>query len=212
MKSKAYIGIRKWLLNPVTFFFRIHAHNPENEPREEDGAYIICSNHISNADPVFLCAATSEQQPHFMAKKELFKVPVLNKIVKALGAFPVDRKGADVGAIRKTIKMLEEGKCIGIFPQGHRYKGVNPRGTEVKSGLGMIAVKAQANILPCYIKMKKRKWALFRRVDVYIGKPIKFEELQYNPEASGEYIRISNYVFDRICTIGESVDAENGKQ
>lgn len=211
MKSKAYIGIRKWLLNPVKFFFRIHAHDAENEPLEEDGPYIICSNHISNADPVFLCAATSEQQPCFMAKKELFKVPILNKIVKALGAFPVDRKGADVGAIRKTIKMLEEGKCIGIFPQGHRFKGVYPRETEIKSGLGMIAVKAQANILPCYIKMKKRKWALFRRVDVYIGKPIKFEELNYDPEASGEYMRISNYVFDKICTIGDAVDAENRK-
>ncbi len=211
MKSKAYIGIRKWLLNPVTFFFRIHAHDAHNEPREEDGPYIICSNHTSNADPIFLCAATKEQQPHFMAKKELFKVPVLNKIVKALGAYPVDRKGADIGAIRKTIRMLGEGKCIGIFPQGHRFKGVDPRETEVKSGLGMIAVKAQANILPCYIKMKKRRWALFRRVDVYIGKPIKFEELNYDPEAQGEYIRISNYVFDRICTIGESVDAEGKK-
>jgi len=211
LKSKAYIGIRKWLLNPVKFFFRIHAHDAENEPREEDGPYIICSNHTSNADPVFLCAATSEQQPCFMAKKELFKVPVVNKIVKALGAFPVDRKGADVGAIRKTIKMLEEGKCIGIFPQGHRFKGVDPRETEIKSGLGMIAVKAKANVLPCYIKMKKRKWALFRRVDVYIGKPIKFEELQYDPEAAGEYMRISKYIFDKICSIGEAVDAENRK-
>ena len=211
MKSNAYITIRKWLLNPVKFFFRIHAHDASNEPCEEDGPYIICSNHISNADPVFLCAATCEQQPHFMAKKELFKVPLLNKLVAALGAYPVDRKGADVGAIRKTIKMLGEGKCIGIFPQGHRYKKVDPRETEVKSGLGMIAAKSGATILPCYIKMKKRKWALFRRVDVYIGKPIKFEELQYDPEASGEYIRISNYVFDKICSIGDAVDAENRK-
>ncbi len=211
MKSKAYIGIRKWLLNPVKFFFRIHAHDASNEPREEDGPYIICSNHISNADPVFLCAATSEQQPHFMAKKELFKVPVVNSIVKALGAYPVDRKGADVGAIRKTIRMLGEGKCIGIFPQGHRFMGVYPRDTEVKSGLGMIAAKSGATVLPCYIKMKKRKWSLFRRVDVYIGKPITAEELAYNPEAQGEYLRISNYVFDRICTIGDAVDAENRK-
>ena len=211
MKSKAYIGIRKWLLNPVKFFFRIHAHDAHNEPRDEDGPYIICSNHISNADPVFLCAATSEQQPHFMAKKELFKVPVVNSIVKALGAYPVDRNGADVGAIRKTIKMLQDGKCIGIFPQGHRYKGVYPRETSVKNGLGMMAVKAEATVLPCYIKIKKRKWALFRRVDVYIGKPIKFEEFGYDPEAQGEYMRISNYVFDKICSIGDEVDAENRK-
>ncbi len=211
MKSKAYIRIRKWLLNPVVFLFRIHAHDSDNEPCEEEGPYIICSNHTSNADPVFLCAATFEQQPHFMAKKELFKVPIVNKIVAALGAYPVDRKGADVGAIRKTIKMLDEGKCIGIFPQGHRFKGVDPRGTEVKSGLGMIAVRAKANVLPCYIKMKKRKWAPFRRVDVYIGKPIRFEELGYDPEAQGEYMRISNYVFDRICSMGEEIDAKDKK-
>ena len=211
MKSKAYIGIKKWLAGPVAFLFRIHSHDSENEPGEEDGPYIICANHTSNADPVFLCVATDLQQPHFMAKKELFKVPIVNKLVGALGAYPVDRGGADVAAIRKTIKMLKEGKCIGIFPQGHRYKGVDPRGTDVKNGLGMIAVRAEANILPCYIKMKKRRWAPFRRVDVYIGKPIKFEELKYDPEAAGEYMRISRYVFDRICDMGEEIE-KNEKQ
>lgn len=211
MKSKAYINIKKWLAKPVIFLFRIHAHSSENEPREEDGPYIIAANHISNADPIFLCAATDFQQPHFMAKKELFKVPLLNKLVTALGAYPVDRKGADVGAIRKTIKMLEEGKCIGIFPQGHRNKGVDPRETEVKSGLGMIAAKSGATVLPCFIKMKKRRWAPFRRVDVYIGKPIRPEEINYDPEGKGEYVRISQMVFDRICEIGESVDAAENK-
>lgn len=209
MKSKAYINIKKWLAKPVIFLFRIHAHDAENEPCESDGPYVIASNHMSNADPVFLCAATDLQQPHFMAKKELFKVPLVNKLVAALGAYPVDRKGADVAAIKKTIRMLGEGKCIGIFPQGHRYMGVNPRETEIKSGLGMIVAKAEANVLPCYIKMKKRRWAPFRRVDVYIGKPIKFEEFNYDPEAHGEYMRISRFVFDRICDMGESVDAQN---
>ncbi len=208
MKSDAYIRIRKWLLNPVIFLFRIHAHDSENEPCDEDGPYIICSNHTSQADPVFLCASTSKQQPHFMAKKELFKVPIVNKLVGALGAYPVDRNGADVGAIRKTIKMIEDGKCIGIFPQGHRCMGVDPRDTEIKSGIGMITVKAHANVLPCYIKMKKRRWAPFRRVDVYIGKPIKFDEFNYDPEAQGEYLRISKVIFDRICTIGETIDAQ----
>ena len=189
--------------------FRIHAHGSENEPSESDGPYIIAANHMSNADPVFLCAAIDIQQPHFMAKKELFKVPVVNKIVAALGAYPIDRKGADVATIRKTINMLKDGKCIGIFPQGHRFMGVNPRETDLKSGLGMIAVKAEATVLPCYIKMKKRKWAPFRRVDVYVGKPIKFEEFNYDSEAAGEYMRISRYVFDRICEIGESVDAQD---
>lgn len=203
MKSKAYERIHKWLGGFVRFIFRIRVHGAENEPREQDGAYLMISNHISNIDPIVLCAATKEQQPNFMAKKELFKVPVLRKIVKALGAFPVDRGGADVGAIKKAIKLLEDGYCVGIFPQGHRRKGVNPRTTEVKNGVAMLAVKSQAQILPCYIKTKKNKLAPFRRVDVYIGKPIKFDELEYNAEASGEYARIARLAFERVCDLGD---------
>ena len=71
----------------------------------------------------------------------------------------------------------------------------------------MIAIKAEATVLPCYIKMKKNRWAPFRRVDVYIGKPIRFEEFDYNPEAQGEYMRISKQVFDIICDMGEKTDA-----
>ncbi len=204
MKSKAYIWVKKYLAGIVRFLFRIKAHGSENEPDVSQGPYIMVCNHISNADPVFLCASTDLQQPHFMAKKELFKVPLLNKLVAALGAYPVDRSGADVGAVRKTIKMLEKGKSIGIFPQGHRQKGKDPRQTDVKNGVAMIAVKAQATVLPCFIKTKKRKWTPFCRVDVYIGKPISFEELEYDPEATGEYKRISQYIFNKICELGEN--------
>ena len=200
--------MKKYLAPPVRFLFRIHPHGSENEPDAADGPYVMICNHISNADPVFLCAATDKQQPHFMAKKELFKVPLVNKLVAALGAYPVDRAGADAGAIRKTIKMLGEGKCIGIFPQGHRQKGIDPRETEVKNGAALIAVKANATVLPCFVKTKKRKWTPFCRVDVYIGKPIKPEELNYDPEAQGEYRRISQYLFEKVCEIGEKANEQ----
>ena len=206
MKSKAYINIKKWLAAPVRFLFRIKGHNVENEPDECEGPYVVISNHIANIDPVSICAVIDKQQPHFMAKKELFKVPLLNKLVTALGAYPVDRKKADVGAIKRTIAMLEEGKCIGIFPQGHRMKGVDPRTTEIKSGVGMIVTRAKVTVLPCFIKTKKRKFTPFCKIDVYVGKPIKFEELNYDPEASGENIRISRYLFDKVCELGESVN------
>ena len=206
MKSKAYINIKKWLAAPVRFLFRIKGHNVENEPDECDGPYVLISNHIANIDPVSICAVIDKQQPHFMAKKELFRVPLLNKLVAALGAYPVDRKKADVGAIKKTIAMLEEGKCIGIFPQGHRRKGIDPRETEVKSGVGMIVTRAKVTVLPCFIKTKKRKFTPFCRIDVYVGKPIRFEELNYDPEAKGENIRISQYLFDKVCELGESVN------
>ena len=61
---------------------------------------------------------------------------------------------------------------------------------------------------------KKNRFAFFRRVDVYMGKPIKFEELGYDPDAAGEYARITNLMFERVCELYDSAEAEakeNGK-
>lgn len=210
MKSKSYSNLQKILGGFVRFIFRAHAHNIENEPSENEGQYILVSNHISNVDPIILCSVLKKQQPHYMAKKELFKVPVLKGIIKAMGAFPVNRGGVDVSAIKHSVKLLEEGKCVGIFPQGHRYKGVDPKETSVKTGAAMLACKTQTQILPCFLKTKKRKIALFSRVDVIVGKPISFEELSFDPEGKGEYARISKLIFDRVCEL-EATDIKKKK-
>ena len=66
-------------------------------------------------DVVFLCVALKRQQPHFMAKEGLFRVPVLRRLVRWLGAYPVARGRSDVGAIKHTIKLLESR----YVPAGH---------------------------------------------------------------------------------------------
>ena len=208
MKSKAYIWVKKYLGGLVRFLFRISSYGSENEPCAEDGPYIVISNHISNLDPIFICSVMKHQQPHFMAKKELFKIPLLSSLITALGAYPVDRGGADVGAIRKTIRMLEEGKSIGIFPQGHRQRGLDPNATEVKNGIAMIAARSEKQVLPCFIRTKKRKFTPFCKVEVIVGKPVKFSELNYNPDALGEYSRISKLLFERVCELEDSCRGE----
>ena len=212
MKSKFFIWIVKWLGPAVRVLFRLHFHNIENEPDPSEGPYVMICNHISNADPVFLCAGKTKQQPRFMAKKELFKIPLVKQLVSGLGAYPVDRSGADVSAIKNSIQMLKEGKCVGIFPQGHREKGINPRDAHLKNGAAMIAAKAQATVFPCCVKTKKNKFAFFRRVDVYYGKPVKFEELNYDPVASGEYTRITKFMFERVCELYDMAEAEEIKR
>lgn len=213
MKSKFYIFI-KAVIGPIArVIFRIKYHGAENEPRAEEGPYILICNHISNPDPVFLCAGIEHQQPYYMAKKELFKVPILGSLVKALGAYPVNRGGADVSAIKNTISILKSGRCIGIFPQGHREPGKTPMEANIKTGAAMIAVKTQATVFPCCIKTKDNKFKLFRRIDVYYGKPIKFEELGYDHEAPGEYLRIANLMFDRVAELyrGAEEEGKSGK-
>ncbi len=208
MKSRFYVFI--WhIVSPLArVLFGVRFHNADNEPKAEDGSYILICNHISNPDPVFLCSGLKNQQPHFMAKKELFKVPILGKLVSALGAFPVNRGGADVSAIKNTIATLKSGKCVGIFPQGHREAGKTPMEANLKTGAAMIAVKAQATVFPCCIKTKNNKFKLFRRIDVYYGKPIKFEELGYDGEASGEYARITELMFDRVRELYKSAEED----
>ena len=211
MKSKFFVWVVRIVGPIVRFIGNVHYHGLENEPDAGSGPYVMVCNHISNIDPLFLCAGKTRQQPHFMAKKELFKIPVLNKVLEALGAYPVDRGGADVSAIRKTIDMLNNGKCIGIFPQGHREKGIAPKDANLKNGAAMVTCKAQATVLPCCIVTKKNKFSLFRRTDVYFGRPISFAELEYNHDNPGEYSRVTGVMFDRVCELYRAATESDGE-
>ena len=207
--SRVYRVAYALLAGLVGKLFRIHVTGRENEP--DEGGFIVCANHMSATDPVVLCYAFKKHQVRFMAKKELFKVPVVSSIVRMLGAFPIDREGKDVGTIKNAVAMVEEGKCMGIFPQGHRYPEVDPRSTPKKNGAALIATKARATVIPAYIVRKNNKFKFFRKTWVIIGKPISFEELNYDPEGSGEYARITDLVFNEICLLGEGFDEKKAK-
>ncbi len=209
-KSRAYRVIYAIFAGIIGFLFQIRVVGGENEP--DTGRFVVCANHTSATDPIAICYAFRKHQVRFMAKKELFSIPVLAQLIRLLGAFPVDRGGSDVGAIRRSVDMVKSGKCMGIFPQGHRYPKVDPRTTKAKNGAALIATRASADIVPAYIVRKNNKFRLFRRTYVIIGEKIPFEALGYNPEADGEYARITSMVFDRVCTLGEKFAEEKAKE
>lgn len=200
-RSRLYSVVWALLAKPLQFLTRIHVHGRENEPI--GGACLVVCNHLTWRDPIMLCIALKHNQPHFMAKKELFKIPLLAQLISALGAYPVNRGGADVSAIRYTIRLLQDGVPVGMFPQGHRYNGVDPRSTKPKTGAAMIALKADVPILPMYINVKGNKAKLFCRKDIYIGKPIMPADLHFDPEASGEYDRMAAEIFEAVCALGD---------
>ncbi len=186
--------------------FNIKVVNRENET--DKGGFLVCANHVSASDAVVIAYAFRKHQVMFMAKKELFKIPLLAQLIKMLGAFPIDRGGNDVGAIKRAVSILEEGKCLGIFPQGHRYPGVDPRTTQKKNGAALICTRAKADVVPVYIWRKNNKFKLFCRTYVVIGERIPFESLGYDPEGTGEYKRVTDKVFDVVCDMGEEFDAK----
>ena len=167
---KGFYGFwHRILAGPLRFLCNIRIEGSENEPRPEDGAFLVCANHTTAGDPVWLCASLRRQQPHFMSKAELFKIPLLGGLIRLLGAYPVERGSADVSSLRTTVNLLHDGKCVGMFPQGTRRPGVDPATTPVKSGVGIITVRGGVQILPVYIKTKKFRAGVFCRKNIIIG-------------------------------------------
>ncbi len=208
--GKFYNTVYKLLSGVIKKLYRVEVIGAENEP--DEGPFIVAANHLSNHDVVVL-AACMKHQVRYIAKAELFKIPLLAQLIKALGAFPVKRGAGDVGAIKTTVALLEEGNVVGFFPQGHRYKGVHPSETEVKPGIGLVAVKAKAKILPVAIYSKKYKMGFFRKTKIIVGKPIDFESHLPLEGNKNDYQRIADTVFADICEMTPKYPAlPEGKQ
>ena len=183
-------------------FFRLEVKGLENELKE--GACLICANHISMHD-IFFIGTQLNRQIYFFAKKELFKNPILRKILTSFGTIPVNRGAGDLKAIKSTIEVLEKGNYVGLFPQGTRIPDKEPSVDDAKAGVGLFAYRSKCSILPVHIKTKNYRVRLFRKVTVTIGKPISFEELGFSAEKSNmaEYNAASKLIFERICELGK---------
>ena len=198
---KVMKGIFKY---PLKAIFCVRVTGAENVP--ETGGFLVCVNHTSMAD-VILIAIAMKHQPRFMAKKEALSVPVVGAFLRSLGAFSVDRGGADVGAVKKAISLIEDGGVVSIFPQGHRYPKVAARSTPVRHGAGLIAYRASCGVLPMYIKTKSGQVKAFHRNEIVIGEPIPREALGFAEGGSAEYRRATELIFDRVCDIGVAAGA-----
>lgn len=110
------------------------------------GPCLVVSNHCSWLDPPVLGCSLSHRQLHFMAKKELFDYPVLGRVIRALGAFPVERGQADRKSLRLALEYLSQGRIVCLFPEGTRGDGGRMGPWHV--GLAMLAQRAQVPVVP----------------------------------------------------------------
>lgn len=146
----------------------------ENLPFE--GPVILAINHVSLWDPIV--AACSITRPvSFMAKEELFTIPLLGPIIRRLGVFPVKRGQGDISAIRQSLKILKEQRVLGLFPEGTRSKT-----GELQKGLPGVALlmdKGKATVLP--IKLSGTQHLLTKgwgKIEVVIGSPLTPEMME----------------------------------
>ena len=191
----------KCIVSPIyRFLFNVKVKGIENIPK--DGGVLLCPNHIAAVD-VLSIGAVSPRQITFIAKKELFSIPILRGLIKGLGAVKIDRGGADVGALKTAVSTLESGKVVVIFPQGHRCPGFNPATTPIKHGAGLIAYHAKCYVVPVCINLKKGKYALFRKTEVIFGKAYSYEDLGFNNGGRDEYQSATETVFGDISKLAD---------
>lgn len=156
----------------------------ENIPAE--GGFIIASNHMKALDPVFIAIGVENRQIHYMGKKELFEKPVIKTLLKKVNGFPIVRGGADKEALDYAERVVKEGHILGIFPEGTRSKDYKP--ARARSGVGLIAKEAKADILPVSIyncdEMKKGT-----KITIRFGELIPYEKLGFTEEGAREEVK-----------------------
>lgn len=195
----------------MRLLFRLEVRDAGKVPAT--GPVLLVSNHSSLLDPPAVGGAALRKLS-FLAKAELFRVPVLGPVLRRVGARPIRREGADPAAMRTALRVLEERGALLIFPEGTR----GPEGVlrAAKAGAGMLAVMSGAQVVPVYVSGSGRAWPKGRRlprpgrVTVVFGEPLRFEA-KGGGDRRQEYEAASRAMMAAIGRLKDSMEARHAQ-
>lgn len=190
--------IQRFIIRTLTrSYLGIRVNGLENIP--SSGPIIIAANHCSFLDPPIIGLGIPRQIT-YLAKEELFAIPVLGWWLRSVGSYPVARGRGDVRILKTALRLLKEGKTLLIFPEGTRSADgiVQP----LESGFAWLAIKANVPVIPIYTADTYRlmpRQARFPKPGVIrlnVGEPVLPE-----PEDAGD----SHERIERLAKRVESV-------
>ncbi|MFZ1948089.1 MAG: lysophospholipid acyltransferase family protein [bacterium] len=181
----------------------------EHIPRT--GPVIIASNHISYADPPVVGSAVP-REVYFMAKEELFTNPAFGWLIRRYNAIALRRAVGDLGAVRKAVDLLRQGRAVLMFPEGTR--SLAGQLLKAKPGVGLIACTAGVPVVPAYVAGTNCLWRVCVRragLRVSFGPPLTAAVLP-GARSSGrdKYQAFSDEVMRRIGELADSAGARHG--
>jgi 1-acyl-sn-glycerol-3-phosphate acyltransferase len=155
--------------------FDLRASGIENVPKQ--GGVLIVANHQSFLDPAML-GAKVKRPMSFLAKSELFTNKIFGGMIRAVNAFPVRQGEGDVGAVRETIKRLQEGHILVMFPEGGRCE--DGEIAPLQTGVGLIVRRAgpTVTVVPAAVEGAFKAWPRGQRfprcskIRLKYGKPM----------------------------------------
>ena len=199
-QSKVLYRVGQAVCRPIMkVFYRCKFINNNSIPHE--GAYIIASNHMSFSDPVLL-GLGQRRRLFFMAKQELFKNKFFAGLIRALGAFPVERGAGDGKAIKTGEDLIKEGNVMTIFIEGGRTKTgefMRPR-----SGCALVAQQMQVPVIPACITITGNPKHRFAKRVIHFGDPLTPQQLGLTPDGDRRQLKnATNMIMDEIKKMRE---------
>lgn len=183
--------------------FRRKVVGAENIP--QDGPALICANHQSFIDPPLVGSAV-KRPVHYMARHDLFTVPVLGWLIARVNAFPVKRSGGgDPAAFKNIFRLLEEKEIVLLFPEGTRSCDGNLQ--KPLPGAGLIVYQANVPVIPCYVHGSREvlprgsRFLHFHPLTVTFGRPIDFSTYYQSKKSKDLYREMSAKIMSEIAVL-----------
>jgi 1-acyl-sn-glycerol-3-phosphate acyltransferase len=194
-------------------YFRWRVYNAERVPRE--GGVILAANHASHIDPPIIGAALP-RSINYLARKSLFRFPVMGAVLRSWQAVPVDRDGGGAAGLKTILDRLLAGGGIILFPEGTRT--TDGRLQPARSGVGLTVIKSTAPVVPVRVFGSYEAYGRHmtlpraRQVTIKFGRPMDFAALRAEartcdkPRLKAIYQEVANEIMAAIAKLEPRAD------
>lgn len=195
------------------FYFGWRVYNPERVPLE--GPVILAANHASFIDPPLVGSGVT-RAINYLARENLFDIPVVGFILRHWLVVPVDREGGGAKGLKIILERLLEGNAIILFPEGTRTR--EGKLQPARSGIGLTVIKSNAPVVPVRVfgtfeaYNRNLRWPRPRRVAVKYGCPLLFQELRAEakictkPRLKEIYQEVADEIMAAIAKLEQKTD------
>ncbi len=180
-----------WLVGMIIFksVFQLKIEGGEKIPSK--GGVVVVGNHRSYLDPIIMTFTTCRKM-NFMAKDDLFRNAIFGYFITKMGAFPLRRDKLDRKAYQKALRILREGKILGLFPEGTR--SISAKLGDLKKGSVRIALSANVPVVPVVIQGTDKilpigaKMIRWGKIRLKVGDPIVIQNYRNKKEEKVDYV------------------------
>lgn len=179
-------------------------------PRE--GPVILASNHTAGIDPIIIQGTTLHRTIGFIVAKEYYESPIAGRFMRMVDCVPINRESPAKSFLTGCLRMLKSGGCLGIFPQG-TFEGPDGEQPDVKNGVGVLALRSGATVIPCHISgttYRSNPFAAFfirHRVRIKFGPPIDLSAYRDRAKDREAPQEVSELVMRKINELAEPTES-----